>query len=290
MGTSTSNKGGRSGSPFDPEWLAGDIDTGGNADGSNGGSDDESGVSGLPSSEDPADNTTQVDSNNSDNGEASFLAPERRFAPARLKMSGYLRGAGRDALHAAAQSMIRKGMGGPRRAASTMRRTAQGAGQLAQFLAAARDGSDAQVTDWVQRVRSTGLSASDLILEIVRQVLPDIGSVDDDSLRNAAVDALGKLYESNIDVDIFDLTDQQIFDVIGYVVANDVCNRMDLQLGQTYERLKHSPQEIQMYRNDMKEWVHEEVRSVMDQYRNVRLDPLKLASKVLGSAMEVFAE
>ncbi|SDL61560.1 hypothetical protein SAMN05661010_02101 [Modicisalibacter muralis] len=186
--------------------------------------------------------------------------------------------------------MINKGMGGPRRAASTMRRTAQGAGQLGQFLAEARDGTDTRVRDWVERVRAADLSANDLVLELVKEVIPDTGSIDDESLRNAAAEALGKLYESDPDIDIFDLTDQQISDAIGYTIANDVCNRMDLQLGQTYERLKHQPQEVQRYRNDVKEWVHEEVRTVMEQYRTVQLNPQRLAREVLASALRVFAE
>jgi hypothetical protein len=293
MGTSTSSKGGSAGSPFDPEWLVGEdggVGTESNSGGTADGDDDGNTADAPPEAGDSAEESTEAGENESGNVDAQAVAPDRRFAPARLKMSAYLAGGGRGALGAAAKSMVNKGMGGPRRAASTMRRTAKGAGQLGQFLAAARDGTDTRVTDWVERVRSVGLSANDLILEIVKQVLPDSGSVDDDSLQNAAAEALGKLYEADEGVDILSLTDQQIFDVIGYVVANDVCNRMDLQLGQTYERLKHAPQEIQMYRNDVKEWVHEKVRAVMDQYRGMRLDPHQLASKVLASAMKVFAE
>lgn len=293
MGTSTSSKGGGAGSPFDPEWLVGDdsADGTGNSGEGNENAGDDQGTADAPSdSETSTEESTDISGTDSGNIDAPVVAPDRRFAPARSKMSGYLAGGGRDELRGAAKSMVTKGMGGARQAASTMRRTAQGAGQLGQFLAAARDGTDARVTDWVQRVRSAGLSANDLILELVKQVLPDSGSVDDDSLRNAAAEALGKLYEADVDVDIFALTDQQIFDVIGYVVANDVCNRMDLQLGQTYERLKHAPQEIQSYRNDVKEWVHEKVRAVMGLYQGVRLNPHQLASKVLASAMKVFAE
>jgi hypothetical protein len=292
MGTSTSSKGGGAGSPFDPEWLAGEDSTEGAG---NSGENNENAGGQVSTTDAPSDSATSAQESNdsgTDSGslDAPDTAPDRRFGPARSKMSSYLAGGGRDALSGAAKSMVNKGMGGARKAASTMRRTAQGAGQLGQFLAAARDGTDARVTDWVQRVRSAGLSANDLILEVVKQVLPDSGSVDDDSLRNAAAEALGKLYEVDADVDIFALSDQQIFDVIGYVVANDVCNRMDLQLGQTYERLKHAPQEIQSYRNDVKEWVHEKVRAVMAMYQGVKLNAHQLASKVLASAMKVFAE
>lgn len=96
------------------------------------------------------------------------FAPGRRFAPARSKLSNYLGGGGRDALRGAAKSMVSKGMGGSGRAAATMRGTAQGAGRLGAFLEAVRDGTDARIRDWVQRVRGANLSANDLALELIR--------------------------------------------------------------------------------------------------------------------------
>lgn len=295
MGTSTSSKGGGSGSPFDPEWLdaiGGDtgVALGGteNADG-DGGSNEET----LPSN---ADDSSDGNDANQNDGAAldgvglGALAPNRRFAAARTNMSAFLSGGGRDALRSAAKNMVNKGMGGPRRAASTMRRTAQGAGQLGQFLASARDRSDPRVVDWVQRVRDANLSANDLILELLREVLPDTGSVDEESLRNAAAEALGKLYELEPEVDIFALTDDQIGEVIGLAIANDVCNRMDLLLGQTYERLKYDAHQIQLYRNDMKEFVTSEVRVVMGRHGALRADPQRLAQEVLTSTLEVFSE
>jgi len=217
------------------------------------------------------------------------FAPSRRFADARTKMSSYLGGGGRESLRSAAKSMVTKGMGGPRRAASTMRGTAQGAGALGQFLASARDGSDPRVVDWVNRTRQANLPADDLILELVKEVMPDTGSVDEESLRNAAAEALGLLYELNPDIDIFNLTDAQIHDVMAITIANDVCNRMDLQLGQAYERLKFDARQIQLYRKDVKEYVQSEVRVVMERLGAVGLDPKRLARDVLHSAMEVFA-
>lgn len=273
MGTSTSSKGGGSGSPFDPAWL--EPVSGGHAGAGTDGSGDS--------------NVAEVDGG-SDTVEFGAIAPDRRFAIARASMSAFVSGGGRESLRSAAKSMVNKGMGGPRRAASTMRRTAQGAGQIGQFLASARDRSDPRVVDWVQRVRDANLSANDLVLELVREVLPDTGSVDEESLRNAAAEALGMLYEMVPDIDIFNLTDQQIAEVIGLTIANDVCNRMDLQLGQTYERLKFDAHQIQVYRNDVKEYVRGEVRVVMGQHEALFTDPQSLALEVLASTLKVFAE
>jgi hypothetical protein len=73
-------------------------------------------------------------------------------------------------------------------------------------------------------------------------------------------------------------------------IASDVCNRMDLQkAGQTYERLKYSPQQIQLYRKDIREYVQSEVRVVMERRGTAGRDPKQLAYEVLQSTLEVFA-
>ena len=190
MGTSTSSSGGRSGSPFDPEWLAPDGATPSNFDGEPQADSDQDHVEGAPASDSQA-------------GE-NVIAPDRRFGPARSQLGSYLRNGSRDNLRGATRSMVSKGMGGASRAASTMRSTARGAGALGQFLAAARDGTDPQVTDWVARCRTANLSASDLALEVLKEVISGSGSIDEESLRDSGTDALANLYENHPDVDIFD--------------------------------------------------------------------------------------
>lgn len=106
-------------------------------------------------------------------GSRECYSPGRRFGPARSQMGSYLGNGSRDDLRGATRSMVSKGMGGASRAASTMRSTARGAGALGQFLMAARDGTDQRVTDWVARCRSANLSASDLALEVLKEVFPD---------------------------------------------------------------------------------------------------------------------
>ncbi|BCM75676.1 hypothetical protein KAM329D_42720 [Aeromonas caviae] len=284
MGTSTSSGGGKAGSPFDPEWLGQVESAGGAGPGegtANGDPDGEEGVS-----QDVAEDGSAA----LEPAQDQDVAPDRRFMPARSKMGQYLSGGGREALRGAASSMINKGMGGAGRANNTLRGVAQGAGRLGSFLEAVRGGTDPQVVDWIQRIRGLNLSASDLALEVIKEVMPETGSVDDESLRNAAADALAQLYEQEPNVDIFQLNDEQITAVIGFTISNEVCNRIDLQLGQTYEKLKYSPVEIQELRNDIKEWVHGEVQRIMENFMGQRVDPQTLAQTVLQTALEVFAE
>lgn len=284
MGTSTSSSGGKAGSPFDPEWLFPSP-----AEGDAGDSGEALGGEDPQGHEGDGDSTGEQEGTNAQGNDEPEFAPNRRYAEARSKMSGYLGGGGREALRSATRGMVNKGMGGSRRAASTMRGSAQGAAALGQFLSAARDGTDARVQDWVERVKQQNLSADDLILELVKEVMPQTGSVDEESLRNSAVDALGQLYEQDPNLDLFALTDEQIHGVMAITIANEVCNRIDLQLGQMYEKLKYDAAQIQLYRNDVREYVRSEVRVVMEACSGKGLEPQRLAREVLQSALEVFA-
>ncbi len=275
MGTSTSSKGGKKGSPFDPEWLVPDSGSGaaGGGDGSpDGQGDGDSGES------DGADGQDTSDS----------ISVSPRYGSAKASLSSYLGGGGHGALKSAVRKMVNSGMGGSRRATNSTRATAAGAGQLGSFLAAARDGTNQDVTNWVANVRAQNLPANELILEIIKEVMPNSGSLDDESLRNAATDALAELYEANPGVDVFQLTNEQIDEVIAITVANEVCNRMDMQLGQAYEKLKYDARQIQAFRNDMREYVQGQVRVVMEQPGMKGQAPEALAKNVHSMAWKVF--
>lgn len=279
MGTSTSNSGRRAGSPFDPEWL--DQGTIGGATGAvDGGGNDQG-----DANPDGAGGSDAADANQGPN-----VASDRPLMPARASLGRYLSGGGREHLRGAVRSMINKGMGGPGRASKTMRGVAHGVGRLGSFLEAVRDGANPQIADWVQRVRSQNLSVNDLILELIKEVMPDTGSTDDESLRNAGTDALSQLYENDPNVDLLQPTDEQIRLVMGYTIANEVCSRVHQQLGQAYEKLKHDPQRVQEMRNDITEWIQSEVIAIMDGLNGKNMEPQALAAAVIETALKVFAE
>lgn len=283
MGTSTSCKGGGPRSPFDPEWLDSPAGgAGGGGGGGGGGTGDGGGKS------DSASDTP--DGNAASESQYPPMNPARRLAGARGALSGALRGGGGGDIRSAAKRMVSRGMGGPARAARTMRATAQGAGALGQFLAQARDGSDQSVVNWVQRIRAASLAPDDLVLEVIKAVIPDSGSIDEDSLRNAAAETFSMLFETSPEVDLFNLTDQQIADVIGFTIGNDICNRVDLLLGQTYEKLKYTPQDVQLVRNEIREYVHGLVRLELDKLGPRPMDAHGLARDVLAATLEVFGE
>ena len=281
MGTSTSSNGGGPRSPFDPEWLDSPV----------GGSEGDTTANGNEHTDGGASGGDSAPPGDGEPGQPLPLAnAARRLAGARAAMSSALGSGGSGALTTAMKRMVGRGMGGPARAAKTMRATAQSASALGQFLTQVRDGTDPGVVNWVQRVRAADLSANDLILAVVKEVIPNAGSIDEESLRNAVTETFSMLYETSPDIDIFNLTDQQIADVIGFTVANDICNRVDLLLGQSYEKLKYTPLRVQLCRNDIREYVHGQVRVELDRLGPRPVDSHGLASEVLAATLEVFCE
>ncbi|MFV3308308.1 hypothetical protein ACNFBT_23850 [Pseudomonas sp. NY15181] len=75
-------------------------------------------------------------------------------------------------------------------------------------------------------------------------------------IRDAASGALAHLYERAPNVEIFEPADPHIMTVIGPTIGYEICSRLDLQLGQSYEKLKYSPMQIQGLRNDIWEWAN----------------------------------
>lgn len=153
MGTSTSSAGAGAGSPFDPPWLddAGEgIDDGhsdtelppsGGGDGDvDADSDDEAGSDAADSSTDDTDSPSVGDI---DSG--SDTAPSGRYKDARTQMGRFMRTGDRQDAARAMGSFVRKGLGGPAKAASRMRMSSQAAAALGGFLTQVREGTNSTV-------------------------------------------------------------------------------------------------------------------------------------------------
>lgn len=282
MGTSTSTAGGRSGSPLDPEWLE-PAGTGGSG-----------GDSGVADSSGPGEGASEPGEAEGASGPGepgeTQLAPDRRFAGARSSMSAYFRTGDKAYLAGALGGAVRKGMGGAKRAASTMRRTAQGAASIGQVLTGLREQTEPRFLSLVQRFRTEGLSVKDLILEVIKEALPDTGSIDEDSVREAAAEALGEFFEQHPEADLLDLSDEQIQEVMSVTIANDIMHRLDQLLGQTYERLKLDPVQVQKLRNEAKEYVNAVVQVEREKAGKLPANLKGFAATVLQSTLEVFAE
>lgn len=287
MGTSTSSAGAGAGTSFDPPWLddAGDsIDTG-CAD------------TPLSPSTDPSDDADGDKSEGDDENQATppagpFIAPPGRYQQARGALTGFIRSGSDSDLRRGISSFVKKGMGGASRAGSRMRTSAIAASSLGGFLATARDATDPSINAWVDSIKQRGLSAKNTALEVVQRLVPSGGSVDEESAKHAMDNAIAHLYEMDPATDIFNLTDDQIASLMAYTVAFDVYNRVQLELGRVFEKLKYAPQLVQNRLGQVLDYIIVVVNRSMEKVRagGVERPMREIANAALRDALTVFAE
>lgn len=289
MGTSTSSAGAGAGVSFDPPWL----------DDAEGGIDSAHADTPLTPGGVPQDGASGNDKDGQDNNQAGTplplgpsKAPPGRYQEARRALTGYVRSGSNSDLRRGVSSFIKKGMGGAARAASRMRTSAVAASSLGGFLATARDGRDPGINAWVDSVRQRGLSAQDTALEVVQRLVPTGGSIDEDSAKHSMNQAIAHLYEVEPDADIFSLTDDQIANVMAYTVAFDVYNRVQIELGRVFEKLKYTPQIIQERLTQALDYVMVVVNRSMEKVRSgiTRRSMREIATAALQDALTVFVE
>jgi hypothetical protein len=289
MGTSTSSAGAGSGASFDPPWLN-DAENGidsGNAD------------KPISPSSPPTDAPSDTDANGQEGSQATpppetgpTVAPPGRYQEARRALTGFVRSGSGSDLRRGISSFVKKGMGGSAKAANRMRTSAVAASSLGGFLAAARDGTDPGINAWVASVMQRGLSARDAALEVVQKLVPIGGSIDEESAKHAMNQAIAHLYEVDTNADIFDLADIQIANVMAYTVAFDVYNRVQLELGRVFEKLKYAPSIVQERLAQVLDYIMVVVTRSMEKVRSggVQRSMREIAASALQDALTVFSE
>ncbi|MCW5599542.1 MAG: hypothetical protein KIT59_10610 [Nitrosomonas sp.] len=289
MGTSTSSAGAGSGTSFDPPWLD---------DAENG---IDSGHADKPISPDsaPADAFGDADTNGLEESQATpplktgaIVAPPGRYQEARRALTGFVRSGSGSDLRRGISSFVKKGMGGSAKAANRMRMSAVAASSLGGFLATARDGTDPSINAWVASVKQRSLSARNAALEVVQKLVPTGGSIDEESAKHAMSQAIAHLYEVDPNSDIFNLADDQIANVMAYTVAFDVYNRIQLELGRVFEKLKYAPRVIQERLAQVLDYILVVVNRSMEKVRSgsMQRSMREIAASALQDALTVFAE
>jgi hypothetical protein len=171
-----------------------------------------------------------------------------------------------------------------------MRVTSAAASAFGGFLSAVRDGTDASVNAWVASAKSRGLSAKDAALEVVKQLIPTGGSVDEESAKHAMDQAIAHLYEVDPTADIFNLTDDQIANIMSFTVAFDVYNRVQLELGRVFEKLKYAPRVVHQRLSQVLDYIVVVVQGSMTKARSGgRARSMRdVAEAALNNALQVF--
>lgn len=185
MGTSASVSGAGPGSPLIPDWVE-DVES------SEPGSQDE-------------------DSSTPPNLDSSIVAvpgaPRARLAGARRNLGKFATDGDRDSLRRGVADYVRSGRGGAALATRRSAGSARRAGTLAGIA-----GGGAQYQEVRNRIRETLASSGDpqeILAAIAAEASPNDGTLDSETGRRAAAEALQHVLKEFPDADVFDLDASQ---------------------------------------------------------------------------------
>ncbi|MDP3752021.1 MAG: Qat anti-phage system associated protein QatB [Polaromonas sp.] len=270
MGTSATSAGPGANVSFDPPWLN-DIPVGGAGETGN-----HDGAAPAPAQ--PA---------------AEGVAPAQRFRGARTSLGAFARNGDTQALGRAAGHYSRTGMGGARNVAARMRTSTKAAAGLGSFLQAARERSDPQITQWMDNLRATNPSAQTVIDAIVSQIIPEGGSIDEESAKDSMAQAMSELTALDPGVDLLALQDAQIWTLMQLYLGHEACNRMYADIGQLFESARFDPAMVVHRTNEMRNFLKNAVAAQLETVRQATPNPTRqqletLLREVVQTTFTVF--
>jgi hypothetical protein len=176
-----------------------------------------------------------------------------------------------------------------------MARTAVSAGRLYNTFSALSAGTAVPADVSIDPTALAGRSAREIADEIARALQPPDGTQDAEASRDSISRALSELIASEPDVDLLSLTPDQIELVTQIYVGEDLCRRIDLDIGKTVIDKAPSIAAGQSRLEEMKSYVRQEiarlfrVRGERGQ-RMSRKNAASLASGVIEMTFEIFEE
>ena len=279
MGTSTSSMGPGAGVSLDPEWLD-DIELPNQENTQQDGQSDDKG-----GEDDQSDEKERIDN------EKSELAPKARFANARRGMGEYVRSGSKDSLKRSLGHYSKTGMGGAKNLSKRMRTSAKVAANFFQTFQALRDNDNFALSKILSELQRRGANANEIIDTIIDNVCPNGGSLDEISCRDSGRFALSEFMNQNPDADISKLTDDQIWSLTSAFLGNEAFSRIQLDIGQSFERQEVSAVERVDRMNEMKDYLQSEISAQLNRLRNSGLqtiDMQKLFQTAIKNTFEVY--
>ena len=250
MGTSSSNTGPESGIPYDPPWLD-DIPLP-SPPGTDPNEPDKKAEPLLPPDEEPS--------------------PPRRFYGARRNLKLFVNTGDRKRLNKALGHFSHTGMGGAKTTARRMRISTQTGAGLFSFLQETAAGTNPAVSRWVESLTSRNASANEIIEEIINSIAPGGGSLDEVSTRNSIALAFQDLLLKNPEVDLLHMEKESIWSFIGSFLGYELFHRVLMDIGQSFENSSLPPQEIELRRNQMLEYIITDLNVCIDNIRQSNLE------------------
>lgn len=279
MGTSASSMGPGAGVSLDPEWLD-DIELP-NQDNTQPEDEDD----------DNSENDNQSDEKEPDDSEKPDIAPKYRFASARKGMGEYVRSGNKDFLRKSLGHYSKTGMGGAKNLSKRMRTSTKVAANFFQTFQSLRDNENFALGKILSELQGRGANANEIIDTIIDNVCPNGGSLDEVSCRDSGRFALSEFMSQNPDADISKLTDDQIWSLTGTFLGNEAFSRIQLDIGQTFEKQNVSAVERVNRMNEMKDYLQSEISAQLNRLRNSgsqTIDMQKLFQTAIKNTFEVY--
>lgn len=276
MGTSASSSGPGSGVPLVPPWV------------------------------DNVDPETGPDSDHENNEEPDEQQPSSPVIPAPIALPGRFRDT-RSSLGRYAESgdsknlknglrhYSRTGLGGAKTASTRMKRTAINSGALYSTLSALREGSATISDHGIDLDTLQGRSARDVANKIANVISPNDGTQDSEANQRAISQALTELVAENPDANLTSLSEDNIIMVIESYICNDICQRIELDVGKHIFDKAGSPA-VAMQRLDeisryVKQCVSVAFRKINDGGQTMTRDnATKVASSIIENTFIIFEE
>jgi hypothetical protein len=268
VGTSASSRGPGGGVPLVPEWVPP--------------------ATPPPPGQQPPDQEQQPQQ-----AGQPATAPPRRFQRARTDLGQFARAGAGEALRRGLGHYSRTGLGGAAAAASRMGGTARTAGGLYGVLDGLSSSTPLPPDVQLDPTMLAGRSQREIADAVTDALRPIDGTQDTDAARDAMSRAFSELLEAEPTADLAALTAEQIDRVVEAYLANDLANRIDLDVGAAVVNKAPSAAEGVARLEEMKAYVRQEVarcfraREAAGE-RMDRQNAAALASEILRDTFEIF--
>jgi len=159
------------------------------------------------------------------------------------------------------------------------------------LLQAARDGTDARVNQWVNSLVARNPSVQDVIDEVIGQLTTSGGSLEEESCKDSMAQAMVELMENQPNVDLLSMSDGDIWSLVELFLAQEACNRLQLDIGQLFESSRLNPREVVARMNEMRDYLKAEISAQMRTMRqeNPNPSPGQLESTMQQALQSTFA-
>ncbi|MCS3433341.1 Qat anti-phage system associated protein QatB [Klebsiella sp. BIGb0407] len=276
MGTSTSSSGSGANVPIIPPWedKLQSLPIG-------------SGEIIYPNSDDEREEEPQEPLSVEHNGSIDGIAPPRKYATARRELRNYAESSDKSHFSKAVGSFSKVGNGGAKKASRKMRTSTRAATNLLSLLLNLREGNNVSVKNWAQKLLKSNPSASEIIDAIISETTTSGGTVDEESIKNSMSFALSELINKDKNIDLFKMSDNNIWNLIELYLSNEVKNKLIHEIGQLFEGSKNIPSSSMKNINMMRKYLQSEISEQISVLKKEFPNPsTKQFQKVMDKALE----